>query len=128
MTTAKGRARARKAWATRRKRYGKDGVMNTEADTRQTWEHIRQGPQRRRPATHYFMGDQIKPLSASKKGRAQWQRTVIVDKKRPGTTYEVWEMVRFKKKGFPLGIDRWTAEWAHMKDPVLSKVKLVKMV
>jgi hypothetical protein len=128
MTTAKGRARARKAWATRRKRYGKDGVMNTMAETVNTIKHIRSGTQRRRPATHFFMGDQVKPISASKQGRAQWRRTVIVDRKRPGVKYEVWERLRVKSKGFPKGVDRWTAEWAHMNDPPQAKVKLVKML
>jgi len=128
MTTAKGRARARKAWATRRKRYGKDGVMNTKADTRDTFVHMKKGPQRRRPATHFFMGDHIRPLSQSKAHKKQWRKSVIVDVQRPGVKYEVWERIRVKRKGFPRGLDRWANEWAHMKDPApKAKVKLVKL-
>ena len=130
MVTAKGRARAKKSWRTRRKRYGKDGVMDTKVDVRETWFQITKGNQRRRPATHYFMGDQIKPLGATKKLRNQWQRTVMVDKKRPGVKYEVWERIRVKSSGLKHGADRWIAEWAHMNDPAPkgNRVKLVKLV
>jgi len=129
MVTKKGRVRAKKSWATRRKRYGKDGVMNTKADVIETQKHIMKGPQRRRPATHFFMGDQIRPLSQSKAGMKQWKRTVIVDVQRPGTEYEVWERTRVQRKGFPKGLDRWVNEWAHMKDPKpKGKIKLLKKV
>lgn len=130
MSTAKGRARAKKSWATRRKRYGKDGVMNTKADVVETRKHIRGGPQRRRPATFFFMGDQIKPLSQSKAGKEQWKKTKRIDIPRDGSTYEVWERVRVKRKGFPKGWDRWTDEWAHLKDlpPKGKKVKMLRKV
>lgn len=129
MTTAKGRARAKKAWITRRKRYGKDGVMNTRADVIETRKQVLKGPQRRRPATHFFMGDQIRPLSHSKAGKKQWRKTQEIDIPRDGSTYEVWERVRVKRKGFPRGLDRWPNEWAHMKDPApKGKVKMLKKI
>ena len=129
MVTKKGRTRALKAWRTRRKRYGKDGVMNTKADVVETRKHIRGGPQRRRPATHFFMGDQIRPLSHSIAGKEQWKKTQRIDIPRDGSTYEVWERVRVKRKGFPKGLDRWVNEWAHLKDPSpKGKVKMLRKV
>lgn len=129
MSTKKGRVRALKAWRTRRARYGKDGVMNTRADVIETRKQIRSGRQRRRPATHFFMGDQIRPLSSSKAGKKQWKRTQIIDIPRDGSQYEVWERVRIRRKGFKQGIDRWANEWAHMRDPApKQKIKLVKLV
>ena len=133
LTKAQKRARARKAWKTRRKRYGKDGVMDTRADTLETlkvWQKTRSGQGRRRPATHFYMGDQVRPIFRGKKGQKQWRRTVVVDIRRPGTAYEVWERVRVKRKGFPKGLDRWQNEWAHLHDkpPKAGKVKMLRKV
>lgn len=118
------RRRALKGWRTRRKRYGKDGVMDTKADARNTFQHIRAGTQRRRPATHYYQGDQIKPFASKK----QWRRTVVVDVQRPGTKYEVWERMRVQRKGFPKGLDRYTKEWAHLHDVGPRTVKILKRI
>jgi hypothetical protein len=117
-----------KSWRTRRKRYGKNGIMDTKTETKETYIQISKGTQRRRPNTHYYKGDQIKPLSNSIAGKKQWRRSVVIDIQRPGTKYEVWERVRIKRKGHKSGLDRWANEWAHLKDPApKSMVKLVKL-
>lgn len=128
MSTAKGRARAKRAWKTRRARYGKDGVMDTAKDKKETAFHVLKGPQRRRPATHFFMGDQIKPLGKSKAWAKQWKKTQRIDVPRDGRVYEIWERVRVKRKGTRQTFDRWANEWAHMNDPApKGRLKLVKI-
>lgn len=129
MPTAKGTARAKKAWITRRKRYGKDGLMDTKRDVRETVKHIFKGTQRRRPATHYYKGDQIRPLSQTRAGKRQWRRSQLLDAQRPGTKYEAWERMRVKSSGHPKGLDRWVNEWAHVRDlpPKGKAVKLVRL-